>query len=159
LRNFEQYLVAQYQAGISPILLIDEAQNLTYDTLKTIHHLFNFSTRNEFLIQIALFGQPELHKRIGRFKSLSSRMYMAKLQPFNVEQTREMMQFRWTVAGGQDLPFDEEAIGEIYRLTGGIARDICKLANETLLRAAIESRQIVNKDTVLAAAADAFETV
>jgi general secretion pathway protein A len=159
LRNFEQYLVTQYQAGISPILLIDEAQNLTYDTLKTIHHLFNFSTRHEFLIQIALFGQPELHKRIARFKSLSSRMYMAKLQPFTVAQTREMMQFRWTVAGGQDLPFDEEAIGEIYRLTGGIARDICKLANETLLRAAIESRQIVNKDTVLAAAADAFETV
>jgi hypothetical protein len=70
-----------------------------------------------------------------------------------------MMQFRWTVAGGQELPFDEEAISEIYRLTGGIARDICKLANETLLRAAIENRQIVNKDTVLAAAADAFETV
>ncbi len=157
LRNFEQYLVAQYQAGISPILLIDEAQNLTYDTLKTIHHLFNFSTRNQFLIQIALFGQPELHKRIIRFKSLSSRMYMAKLHPFTVKQTRAMMQFRWTVAGGQTLPFTDEAVAEIYRLTSGIARDICKLANETLLRAAIEKQQVVGKETVLAAAADAFE--
>ncbi|MCP4417955.1 MAG: AAA family ATPase [Chloroflexi bacterium] len=157
LRNFETYLLNQFQDGISPILLIDEAQNLTHDTLKTIHHLFNFSTRNEFLIQIALFGQPELHKRIARFKSLSSRMYMAKLEPFNLQQTKEMMQFRWTVAGGQELPFNQQAIAEIYRLTGGIARDICKLVNETLLRAAIENRQVVNKDTVLAAAADAFE--
>ncbi|MCP4417759.1 MAG: AAA family ATPase, partial [Chloroflexi bacterium] len=140
------------------ILLIDEAQNLTYDTLKTIHHLFNFSTRNEFLIQIALFGQPELHKRIARFKSLSSRMYMAKLQPFNPQQTQEMMQFRWTVAGGQELPFDQQAIAEIYRFTGGKAREICKLANETLLHAAVENKQIVTKDTVQAAAADAFET-
>ncbi len=157
LRNFEEYLLEQYQAGVSPILLIDEAQNLTYDTLKTIHHLFNFSTRNEFLIQIALFGQPELHKRIARFKSLSSRMYMAKLQPFNPQQTQEMMQFRWTVAGGQELPFDQQAIAEIYRFTGGKAREICKLANETLLHAAVENKQIVTKDTVQAAAADAFE--
>ena len=83
------------------------------------NHLFNFTTKNEFLIQIALFGQPELRKRIQRFKSLESRMYMAKLQPFNLRQTHEMMQFRWTVAGGKKLPFDDETIEEIFRLTGG----------------------------------------
>ncbi|MEM7032053.1 MAG: ATP-binding protein, partial [Chloroflexota bacterium] len=53
LKNFESFLIEQYKAGISPVLLIDEAQNLTYDTLKTIHHLFNFTTHDEFLIQIA----------------------------------------------------------------------------------------------------------
>lgn len=157
LRNFQQYLIDQYKAGVSPILLIDEAQNLTYDTLKTIHHLFNFTTRNEFLIQTALFGQPELHKRIKRFKSLYSRMYTAKLEPFDLKQTHEMMNFRWLIAGGKILPFDEEAITEIYRLTRGIARDICKLANESLLRTIIEHRKMVGKEIVLAAAADAFE--
>ena len=112
LRNFEAYLLEQYKAGTSPILLVDEAQNLPYDTLKTIHHLFNFTTRNEFLIQIALFGQPELHKRIRRFRSLASRMYTARLQPFDLKQTEQMMKFRWTVAGGKQLPFDRNAIGE-----------------------------------------------
>jgi type II secretory pathway predicted ATPase ExeA len=82
LKNFENYLIDQYKAGITPILLVDEAQNLPYDTLKTIHHLFNFTTKNGFLLQMALIGQPELHKRIRRFKSLSSRMYMAKLDQF-----------------------------------------------------------------------------
>jgi len=157
LRNFETYLLEQYRAGISPILLVDEAQNLPHDTLKTIHHLFNFTTNNEFLIQIALFGQPELHERIQRFKSLASRMYVAKLQPFDPKQTEEMMRFRWTVAGGKDLPFDQEAISEAYRLTGGIARSICKLANEALLRCVVENRKVVDKDIVAAAAADAFE--
>ncbi len=157
LKHFERYLIAQYKAGITPVLLIDEAQNLPYETLKTIHHLFNFTTSNQFLIQMALFGQPELHKRITRFKSLASRMYVAKLHPFDREQTEDMMRFRWTVAGGDRLPFDVGAVGEIYRLTGGIARDICKLANETLLRAAVEKRKTIDKDTVVAAAADAFE--
>src|SRR5215210_5865640 len=133
LRNFERYLLEQYKASVSPVLLIDEAQNLPHDTLKTIHHLFNFTTRNEFLIQIALFGQPELHKRIQNFKSLSSRMHLARLQPFDLTQTKEMMQFRWTVAGGKELPFDQEAIVEVYRYSGGVARNICKLANEALL--------------------------
>jgi general secretion pathway protein A len=157
LKHFERFLISQYKAGITPILLIDEAQNLPHDTLKTIHHLFNFTTSNQFLIQMALFGQPELHKRIKRFKSLASRMYVAKLQPFDLEQTEDMLRFRWTVAGGDRLPFNAEAVGEIYRLTGGIARDICKLANETLLRAAVEQRKTITKDSVVAAAADAFE--
>ena len=156
LRNFEKYLVAQYKAGISPILLVDEAQNLTYDTLKTIHHLFNFATSKQFLIQMALFGQPELHKRIKRFRSLSSRMYVAKLQPFDVKRTKLMMQFRWTVAGGKKLPFDQGAIAEIHRLTGVIARDICKLANEALLCAVVNYRTKVDKQLVSDAAKDAF---
>ena len=159
LANFEQYLIEQYKAGISPVLLVDEAQNLPHDTLKTIHHLFNFTTKDEFLIQMALFGQPELHARIQRFKSLSSRMHIAKLLPFDLRQTEEMMKFRWTVAGGKKLPFDDEAVVEIHRLTGGIARDICKLANESLLRAVVQSHKVVDKDTVALAAADAFEQV
>ena len=157
LKNFERYLIEQYKTGITPVLLVDEAQNLPHDTLKTIHHLFNFTTRSEFLLQMALFGQPELHKRIKRFRSLFSRMYMAKLHPFDLQQTEDMMNFRWTVAGGKRLPFEKQSIIEIYRLTGGIARDICKLANESLLRTVVEKRKVVDKDTVLSAASDAFE--
>jgi len=159
LKNFERYLLEQYKGGITPILLVDEAQNLPHDTLKTIHHLFNFTTRNEFLIQIALFGQPDLHKRIRRFKSLANRMYMARLQPFDLKQTEEMMKFRWRVAGGTSLPFQQDAIFEIYRLTGGIARNICKLASEALLRTVVEERKVVDKDTVIVSAREAFEEV
>ena len=157
LKNFEKYLIMQFKAGVTPVLLVDEAQNLPFDTLKTIHHLFNFTTRKEFLIQIALFGQPDLHRRIKKFRSLASRMYMAKLQSFNLKQTEKMLRFRWTVAGGKTLPIEREAIKEIYRLTGGIARDICKLTNEALIRAVVRKQKIVNKDTVVSAAADAFE--
>jgi type II secretory pathway predicted ATPase ExeA len=86
-------------------------------------------------------------------------MYTARLQPFDLKQTEQMMKFRWTVAGGKHLPFDSKAIGEIHRLTGGTARDICKLAHETLLRAVVVRRKVIDKDLVTKAAADAFEKV
>jgi len=57
LNNFEQFLVKQYQAGNIPVLLIDEAQNMTRDTLKLVHYLLNFETNKTKLLQIVLVGQ------------------------------------------------------------------------------------------------------
>ena len=65
-----------------------------------------------------------------------------------------MMQFRWTVAGGKGLPFVDEAIAEIYRLTNGNPRFIVKVAHEALIRAAVSHGKVIDKDTVLVAWAD-----
>jgi len=158
VKNFEQFLITQYKAGVSPVLLVDEAQNMTRDMLKLIHHLFNFSTDTDFLIEVVLFGQNELHEKINRYDSLKSRMTPARLTPFNLEETRQMMNFRWHVAGGTELPFTAEAITEIFRLTGGNARDICKLCDATLLKAYADQRKSIDTDTAAAAASDAFVT-
>ena len=115
---------------MSPVLLIDEAQNMTRDMLLLIQHLFNFSTDTRFLVQVALFAQPELQLKLDRLTSLQSRLGIAKLKPFDLAQTREMLLFHWHVAGGQELPFSSEAIGEMYEQTGGVPRLIVKLAHE-----------------------------
>jgi general secretion pathway protein A len=156
LKNFEQHLLNQYKAGVSPVLLVDEAQNMTLDMLRLIHHLFNFATNTEFLIQVALFGQNELHDKIKRYESLRSRMSPARLRPFNANETEQMLEFRWRVAGGTRLPFSPDALLEMHRLTGGNPRDICKLCDATLLRAFVAQRPSIDKATVLAAASDAF---
>lgn len=154
LKNFETFLIEQKKARKSPVLLIDEAQNMTRDMLVLIQHLFNFSTNTEFLIQIVLFGQLEFHDKLKRLPSLKSRLNIAKLQPLDRPQTREMMQFRWTVAGGGELPFAEDAIDEIYSVTRGVPRSIVMYCHETLIRTAVESRKVVNKAAVLAAVSD-----
>ncbi len=154
LKNFQDFLVQQFQDGISCVLLIDEAQNMTRDMLLLIQHLFNFSTNTQFLVQIALFAQPELQPRLERLESLKSRMTIAKLKPFDLQQTRDMMQFRWTVAGGKELPFDDESLAEIFRITGGVPRPIVKLANEALIKTAVEGRKVVDRSTVASAAAE-----
>ena len=154
LKNFEQFLLEQYRQGVSPVLLVDEAQNMTTDMLLLIQHLFNFSTNTEFLIQIVLFAQPELQPKLDKLTSLKNRMSVSRLKPFDPLQTREMLSFRWTVAGGKDFPFDEEAVQEIYRITKGVPRSIVKLANECLIRTAVEGRTTVNKDIVISSASE-----
>jgi len=154
LKNFENYLIAQYGKGRSPILLVDEAQNMTRDMLLLIQHFFNFSTDTEFLIQIALFSQPELQPKLERLPSLKSRLSVAKLKPFDIEGTHEMLKFRWTVAGGKDFPFTKEAVGEVYRITKGVPRTIVKLANEALIKTAVDQKKKVSREAVLAASSE-----
>jgi general secretion pathway protein A len=156
LENFERWLIEQYRAGISPVLLIDEAQNLTGDMLKLVHHLFNFTTATEFLIQMALFGQNELHDRISRNDSLKSRMTPAQLSPIDLAETGQMIDYRWRTSGGDKSPFHVAAVAEIYRITAGNPRSIVKLCDATLLRAMVDRRRQIDADTVLAAAASAF---
>jgi len=151
LKNFESYLIAQYNDGVSPILLIDEAQNMTRDMLLLIQHLFNFSTDTQFLIQMALFGQPELQSKLDRLKSLKSRMSIARLKPFDLDGTSAMLQFRWTVAGGKMFPFTDQAVQSIQQITKGVPRSVVKLANEALIKTAVDQKKRVNKDAVTAA--------
>ena len=150
LRYFENYLLDQYEKGISPILLIDEAQNMNRDMLKLIQHLFNFSTNTEFLIHIAMFAQPDLQKKLNRLPSLKSRLSIAKLEPLDRKQTEKMIVFRWQAAGGENtpLPFDKEGLDEIYKLTKGIARSIVQLADASLLKALVENSKLVTLEMI-----------
>ena len=148
LQNFQEYLLEQFEQKTSPILLIDEAQNMSRDMLHLIQHLFNFSTHQTFLIQIAIFAQPEFQGKLDRLPSLKSRMNISKLEPFTLEQTAEMLSFRWTVAGGKDLPFTPEAIEIIHELTQGIPRLIVKICNEALMKTAVDNQQQVTPETV-----------
>lgn len=154
LKNFEKFLLEQHLAGVSPVLLVDEAQNMTRDMLLLVQHLFNFSTNTEFLLQMALFAQPELEPKLQRLKSLQSRMSVARLKPFDHEQTKQMLEFRWTVAGGADFPFSDEAVEEMYRLTGGVPRLLVKLANEALIRTVVQGQKRVTKETVSSASSE-----
>jgi general secretion pathway protein A len=154
LKNFEEFLLEQYQNGLSPVLLVDEAQNMSRDMLLLIQHLFNFSTNTEFLLQMALFAQPEIRPKLNRLDSLRSRLSLARLVPFNRQQTKEMLEFRWHVSGGKDFPFSPEAVDEIFRISKGVPRSIVKLANETLIKTAVDNRQLADRDTVVAASSE-----
>ena len=67
LANLEKFLVTQYQQNKVPVLLIDEAQYMTRDTLKLIHYLLNFETNKTKLLQIVLVGQEELGTKIIQY--------------------------------------------------------------------------------------------
>ena len=99
LQNFEKFLIQHYQEGKIPVLLIDEAQYMTRDTLKLIHYLLNFETNKIKLLQIVLVGQEELGTKIIQYRELASRMFPIAMNAMSPDDLRDMITFRLTVAG------------------------------------------------------------
>jgi len=136
LKNLGSWLIQQHKQGVKPVIILDEAQNLTPTHLKLLHFLLNYETSREKLLQVVLFGQTELTKRIERFPELKSRMYPASLTAFNRADMEEMIAFRWFVAGGgKETPFTEEVLDEIFRVSLGLPREVVKLCDLALLSA------------------------
>src|SRR3712207_799351 len=73
LKNFEEFLAKEYKTERIPLLLVDEAQNLTRDVLKLIHYLLNFETATTKLLQIVLVGQERSEEHTSE---LQSRQYL-----------------------------------------------------------------------------------
>ena len=152
LKNFEEYLLAQYQAEKIPVLLVDQAESMTRPLLRLIHFLLNFETDTEKLVQIVLSGQTELAHRIYRYRELDSRMFPIAMTEMLEPELRTMLEFRWDVAAGGKqqvgrYPFDEDAYTAIHRASRGLPRDAVKLADEAL-------RHLLLRDRKTATAAD-----
>lgn len=145
LKNFEAFLVDAYKAGTVPLLLVDEAQNLNRDTLRLIHYLLNFETATTKLLQVVLVGQEELAGKILRYKELASRMFPISINPMSATELREMIRFRWMVAGGKEPPFEENPESDSYRalyaFSKGLPRDAVKVCDEALRELLVRGKQ------------------
>src|SRR5438876_10330029 len=143
LNNFEKFLVQQYQDGIVPVLLIDEAQYMTRDTLKLIHYLLNFETNTTKLLQFVLVGQEELGTKIIHYRELASRMFPIAMSAMSIEDLKDMITFRLTVAGHRGSLFDEkdEAYKTLYTYTKGLPRDAIKVCFELLIDLAVQGKK------------------
>ncbi len=135
LSNFEQFLIQQYKEGKVPVLLIDEAQYMNRDTLKLIHYLLNFETNTTKLLQIVLVGQEELGTRIRQYRELASRMFPIAMNAMSIDDLKDMITFRLTVAGHNGALFadSDEAYKTLYTYTKGLPRDAIKVCFELLI--------------------------
>jgi general secretion pathway protein A len=152
LANLAEWLKEKYRKQVSPVLIVDEAQNLNTDMLRLVHFLLNYETNTEKLLQILLFGQVELLTKIERFPELKSRMFPAALAAFTPQDTEEMIKFRWQVAGGNTLPFTPKALDRIFRRSLGLPREVVKLCDLALLKAYSEETKSVGDKIVEAVA-------
>jgi len=150
LKIFETYLVEQYKKGVTPVLLLDEAQNANRDALRLIHYLLNFETATIKLLQIVLAGQEELAVKILRYRELASRMFPIAINAMSSEDMEDMIRFRWMVAGGKELPFAEGngAYKELYNRSKGLPRDAVKMCDEVLRELLATNRKQATDDDV-----------
>src|SRR5438093_1641624 len=156
LKLFEAFLVEQYKQGKVPTLFVDEAQNMTRDILKLIHYLLNYETSDVKLLQIVVSGQEELSEKVKRYKELASRMIPIAINPMSPVDLDGMLKFRWSIASGNksELPFDKEALAEVFAFSKGLPRDAIKLADEVLRSIYLLQLTRANIDHVRSAAKD-----
>ncbi len=153
IKNFADWLVEKHKKGFKPVVILDEAQNLTPTHLKLLHFLLNYETPKEKFLQIVLFGQVELASKIEHFPELKSRMYPAALSALNRHDTEAMIEFRWFVAGGgKTTPFPTQTLDELFKSSLGLPREIVKICDLALLQAFANKRASVSVDDIRAAA-------
>ncbi len=132
-----QFLLEESRADRVPVLVIDEAQNLSGDVLEQIRLLSNLETETEKLIQIVLAGQPELAQVMDRpeLRQLNQRVAVRyHLAPLDLQDSRDYIRHRLKIAGRPDGElFTPAAIRAIHRLSGGVPRLINLLCDRTLL--------------------------
>ncbi len=130
------YLLDSYAQGLRVVLIIDEAQNLSYDALEQVRLLTNLETATQKLLQILLLGQPELRTMLGRddLRQLAQRITARyHLTPLNAVETEAYLRHRFAVAGGPRLPFNAAAIQRIHAHARGVPRLINVIAERALL--------------------------
>ncbi len=137
MSQLNSFLVAKKREGRRVLLIIDEAQTLSENTLEQVRLLSNLETSREKLIQILLLGQPELDRKLdGRgLRQLRQRISVRwQLDPLSAHETRAYVRHRLSVAAGEpkDL-FSDAALREVHRRTGGIPRLVNQLCDRALL--------------------------
>jgi general secretion pathway protein A len=149
LENIREFLIDEHHAGKTNVLVVDEAQTMTPPLFEVLRQLLNFETNTEKLLQIVLFGQTELAAKIDRMPEFKDRVTIfGALTSLTRRDSDDLISFRWRVAGGETLPFPDESLDTIFRITKGSPRKICKLCDNVLIHVMGQELQTAEADLI-----------
>ena len=159
MQQLQEHLVQRHAEGKQVVIFVEEAQATPIPTLEEIRLLSNLETQHHKLLQIVLFGQPELDEILAdpNIRQLKERItHSFRLDPLNTTDIRAYLNFRMRQAGykGPDV-FSVGAVREIARASLGLTRRINIIADKALLAAYTEHTHDISPRHVLAAAKDA----
>lgn len=129
-------LLEIHSAGERAVLIIDEAQNMSRETLEQVRLLTNLETSTDKLLQIILLGQPELRELLSRpsLRQLAQRITARyHLAPLGRSETAEYVRHRIRIAGGARCPFSRAALRTLHHVSGGVPRLINIIADRSLM--------------------------
>lgn len=158
VKKLRTVLLQRTTEGKRVILLVDEAQALPIKTLETLRLLSNLETEKLKLMQIVLFGQPELEAHLDQpeVRQLKQRItFTYQLTPLNFQETRTYLDHRLRCAGykGPEL-FDKKSLRLIHSASKGVPRLLNILAHKALIAAYADGQRTITGKAVARAAAD-----
>lgn len=149
--QFQALLINEYALGNRVILIFDEAQNLSRESLEELRMFTNINTGKDELLQLVLVGQPELRDTIRRpdmtqfAQRVSASFHLTKM---DMQTVRAYIAHRLWVAGAQTNMFSRPAAQLVYEATCGVPRLVNQLCDLALLYAFTENKHSVSRLTV-----------
>lgn len=144
--------------GKRVVLCLDEVQAMPLETMEALRLLTNLETEKRKLLQIVLFGQPELDQKLEQesVRQLKQRItFHYRLGALRRDELDSYIAHRLAMAGNRGAPlFSRAALSLLYRASGGVPRLVNILAHKALLLTYGEGRAQAEKRHVRAAVAD-----
>ena len=158
IKTVNHALLGFARQGKRVIIFLDEAQALPIETLEALRLLSNLETEKRKLVQIVMFGQPELNQKLSQpaIRQLNQRIsFSYKLTGLSDKETAQYVAHRLRVAGyaGGEL-FTPRALRALYKHTKGVPRLVNVLSHKALLAAYGEGKAQVSHKHVIRAAID-----
>lgn len=150
--NFVNFAIDQYAQGRRTVLIIDEAQNLSCDTLEELRMLSNINSDTHQVLQLILVGQPQLRDllRMEQLEQLNQRVTVSyHLGELTQQECSDYIHHRIQTAGGQVELFDESACKAVWYHSRGVPRVINTLCDTALVYAFAEQRNTVDIQFVI----------
>lgn len=154
LRNF---LVEKADEKKVVLIIIDEAQNIPDETLEEFRLLSNLETDREKLLQIILFGQPELKDKLEQknLRQLNQRITVrANLSPLSPNELNAYINCRLMKAGKGFLELDKKGAKQIYSSSAGIPRLVNLIISRAIMAAYLDRSHVVSTKHVKYALSD-----
>jgi general secretion pathway protein A len=151
-----EFLVSNYNKGKNAIIIVDEAQNLSFEAFEMIRQISNIEKEDAKLVQIILVGQNELEERLSenKLRQLNQRIAIRiSLSNLTLEETEFYIEHRLSKASiFRKHIFAKSAIKEIYSITRGNPREINQICENCLVIAASIGKKQIDKAIVKEAA-------
>jgi type II secretory pathway predicted ATPase ExeA len=148
---FQSYVIEEYAKGSRVILIFDEAQNLSRESLEELRMFTNINSNKDELLQLVLVGQPELRDIIRQpnMSQFAQRVAASfHLKAMDSRTVRRYIVHRMQIAEAKRNPFTPAAMDLIYKATGGVPRLVNQLCDLALVYAFTKGRKRIMESTI-----------
>lgn len=162
LDALNSFLLRQYEQQRNCLIIIDDAQNLSAESLEMIRLISNFEVSTHKLVQILLIAQPEimLTLNLPQIRQLKSRIALhIELAPFTEQEVLDYVDFRLATAGNDyDIHLTKKAGKKLHKLSKGYPRRINLIMDRALYALLVDASTVVNDKLITLANNDIEQT-
>lgn len=146
LHQLNRWLLEQYRERKTCFIVLDEAQECSWDLLEEVRLLTNLETSSEKLVQVILSGQPELENKLRQQNARQLRQRIAiwcRTFPMSLEESAAYIRGRLEIAGATETIFSEDAVRRLHELAKGLPRVINVLCEHSLILAYVYQEKTI----------------